>query len=216
MTALAPSTIVVAMEQLDQELAVLTERRQLLQQLLATFDDDNGDTVERATAAWRQVARDVGSTTDLNERFALVDAAPAPSSPKTPKTKPAPVGRKRGTKGRKYDYAEVAQVIVEGVAAGKSATAALIERYDVTVATAGWLMKRCRELGYSRDERVSFVPTPIERAPFDPQTARDAAAGPTVGRVQPIGGPIRQIAPTVAQRPERFSHDDVAAALGAS
>jgi hypothetical protein len=46
-TAIAPDTIVAAMAELDAGLAVLTQRRQLLQQLLATWDDEDGETVEQ-------------------------------------------------------------------------------------------------------------------------------------------------------------------------
>jgi hypothetical protein len=213
MTAIAPPTIVVAMEQLDSEVAVLIERRRLLQQLLATFDDADGNTVE-PTPAWTRVEVERESPEALNERFSIVDAEPV---------KPKPQPKATGTRPAKWNYVEVAQVLAAGVEAGKSASGSLVQHYGVNSAMAGYLMKRCRELGYTRDPKVSFVPTPIERTPFDPQVARDATAGPSTGRVRPLpGAPGRRTdleqkeAPAVEERAPRFGVEDALQALEAS
>jgi hypothetical protein len=210
MDTLAPSTIVVAMEQLDSELAVLSQRRQLLQQLLATWDDADGETV---TTAWVRVEREPEPPEQANERFAIVDAAPPATE--TP--------ARRGGRQKKWDYLEVAQVITDGVEAGKTATGSLVDHYGVNKGMAGFLMKRCRELGYTRDERTPFVSTPIERTSFDAEAARDRAAvasAPKDGRGggtpswQPTPRPVR---PMAAEAPApKFSVDDAVAALEAS
>ena len=193
-TAIAPDTIVAAMAELDAGLAVLTQRRQLLQQLLATWDDEDGETVEQPAIE-----------------------QPAPKAVKKPTERRSPVVTTAKQPGQKKgDFAEVAKVIADGVEAGKSASGSLVEHYGVNVGMAGYLMKRCRELGYSRDVRVSFVPTPIERTSFDAQAARDAVAGPATGPVKSFGLGQQKVEPPKPEPEPRYSVEDALTALEAS
>jgi hypothetical protein len=212
MTAIAPPTIVVAMEQLDSEVAVLIERRRLLQQLLATFDDADGNTVE-PTPAWTRVEREYETPESLNGRFAIVDAEPV---------KPTPQPKATGKRPAKWDYAEVAAE-ARKAPSGAPVARHLATVYGVSEKMGYHLIKRCRELGHIDDPKVSFVPTPIERTPFDPQVARDATAGPATGRVQPLpGAPGRRTdleqreTPAAEERAPRFGVEDALHALEAS
>ena len=62
MTAIAPTTIVAAMAELDQEVAALTERRRLLQELLATWDNTT-DTPDAAPATPAREVINFGAAT---------------------------------------------------------------------------------------------------------------------------------------------------------
>lgn len=202
MDALAPSTIVVAMEQLDTQLATLSERRQLLQQLLATYDDADGETVE---PTWVHVERDP-ATVATDEQFAIVDAAP--------KTKPAPRAM------RKWDYAAVADEVKKAPATMPVARH-LAQTYDIPEKTGYHLIKRCRELGYLDDPKVSFVPTPIERTSFDAEAARDRSVLASVPKEGKGGGaawqPAVRLTPSKPETPApKFGVDDVLGALEAS
>lgn len=179
-------TICDAMVAIDEELAVLTQRRRLLAELLATYQ------IQPPAAADVEADR------------------PAPA----PKKKPAPYVAQPANGGKaKWDYPEVAKVITVADERGQRRGAALNERYGVSSATAQWLVKRCREMSLIPDSKP-FTREPIERAPFDPQRARDEAAGPPVGRVQPLAAPIAPRASSAEPKPERFSTDAVASMLG--
>ena len=181
-------TICDAMVAIDEELAVLNRRRQLLSELLHTF----------------QVAPPAAE---------IEHDRPAPAAPAT-KKKPAPYVAQPANGGKaKWDYPEVAKVITVADERGQRRVAALNERYGVSSATAQWLVKRCREMSLIPDSKP-FTREPIERAPFDPQRARDEAAGPPVGRVQPLAAPIAPKTSTAEPKPERFSTDAVASMLG--
>lgn len=202
MDALAPSTIVVAMEQLDTQLATLSERRQLLQQLLATYDDADGNTVE--AAAWVRVERDPADVA-ANEQFAIVDAAPAPKTT-------------AGRKLQKWDYAAVAEVVRKAPTSMPVARH-LAQTYGIPEKTGYHLIKRCRELGYLEDPRVSFVPAPIERTSFDAEAARDRSVLASVPKEGKGGGavawqPEPRKQPATPEPPApKFTVDDAVAAL---
>lgn len=195
---ITPTTLNGAIEAIDSEVAVLNERRRRLAELLATFTTDSG---------WVHIER----TPDpkLNEQFALVDAEPAKPAPKP---KPSAKGRQL----RKWDYAEVAAVITQGVEAGKHASHALIDHYGVNKGMAAFLMKRCREQGYIADSKP-FTTAPIERAPFDPQAARDAVAGPPTGAVRPMFEmPLAAAKAAPAEPAPKFTTEDALSILEAS
>lgn len=202
MDAITPDALVAAMAELDQEVAVLTERRRLLQQLLATFDDEHGETIEpqRAYRLSDWVPAPVPVAVD--GQFALVDAKPARPEPQR--------------KNRKWNYDEVAAVINEAQRTGTGVGRALMEHFDVTLANAQKLVKQARKYGLVADTRESFVPTPIERVSFDAQAARDAVAGPAVGPVRSFGLGTSKPAPKPAEPEPRFTMADAVAALEAS
>lgn len=83
------------------------------------------------------------------------------------------------------DYAEVAKVYRDAVAAGRAPIRALMERFGVRETTAKNWPPICRKRGLL-DPAKPFTSEPITRAPFDPQKARDEQAGPSVGAVKPL------------------------------
>jgi len=111
-------TLVAAMAQIDGELVVLEQRRRLMQQLLATFDDADGLT-------------------------ALPDEPCEPLPMATPKTRTPGAGRKP-----KYDWQAIGEVARLTASAGQPVAAALAAEFNVNSTTAYWMVKRCRELGY--------------------------------------------------------------------
>jgi hypothetical protein len=111
-------TLVAAMAQIDGELVVLEQRRRLMQQLLATFDDADGLT-------------------------ALPDEPCEPLPMATPKTRKPGAGRKP-----KHDWQAIGEVAQLAAGAGQPVAAALAAEFNVNSTTAYWMVKRCRELGY--------------------------------------------------------------------
>lgn len=158
------STITTAIADLDDELALLTRRRQLLEEVLATYG---------GTTGWVEAPREVVPAAEANAQFALVDAKPAPK-----------------TAHRKWNYAEVAKAVRN--APGDIPAARHLSRlFGIPEKTGYHLIKRCRELGYLDDPQVPFVPaaarpkTPVRDLPkakpdsgmFDPQAVAEALGG---------------------------------------
>jgi hypothetical protein len=200
MTALAPTTIVVAMEQLDTQLATLSERRQLLQQLLATWDDPDGNTV------------------DVDLDLPTVNPSPAASPLATTTDRQRPP-KPADTKQRKWDYLEVANVAATAANKGQRASEVLAAHYGVTKAMSYFLLKRCRELSLLDDASRPFTTEPITRASFDAEAARDRAALAAAPR-EGAGGRSKSWAPEprpkaepVAEKAPRFSTADALAAI---
>lgn len=185
-------TITDAMVAIDEELAVLNWRRQLPSELLTTF--------QIAPPAAEVEADRPAPTLPTDLRQAI-------GSPRMPQ--PAKGGK------AKWDYPEIAAVILAADEGGERRVTVLVERYKVTPATAQWLVKRCREMSLIPGLKP-FTAEPITRAPFDPQVARDEAAGPKVGPVQWTPGTLGWPAgekPTAEPKPERFDAQAVAVML---
>jgi hypothetical protein len=117
MTVIA-DTLVAAMAQIDGELVVLEQRRRLMQQLLATFDD-----ADRLTALPDEPCE------------------PLPMAPVA--TRKPGAGRKP-----KHDWQAIGEVARLAAGAGQPVAAALAAEFNVNSTTAYWMVKRCRELGY--------------------------------------------------------------------
>lgn len=113
------STITQAITDLDDELALLTRRRQLLEDVLATYDGPGLAT-------------------------ALV-VAPAPAAPKS-KTAAKPKSKTAAAAQRKWDFQEIARVVDEALFDGKNPRLVLISRYEVNDAMSYYLMKQVKKL----------------------------------------------------------------------
>ena len=144
-------TIVAAMAQLDGELAVLEQRRRLMQQLLATFDNADGLTA--------------------------LPCEPCAPVPTVVATMPAPVATRKPGAGRKpkHDWQAIGEVARLAAGAGQPVAAAIAAEFNVNSTTAYWMVKRCRELGYL-GESQRFTAEPITRTEVNEQVARERAA----------------------------------------
>lgn len=120
---------------------------------------------------------------------------------------PAP----KRTKNAKHDWDAIGEIARIAQAAGQPIGRTLAEELGVNMTTANWMVKRCRELGHIAGSQ-RFTKEPMTREPFDPQKARDAAAGPKVGKVEWASGQ-RQQWPTIVQA--ALARYDVADAIAA-
>lgn len=122
--------------------------------------------------------------------------APAPKAKATPVGPKLATRKKAATSGRKVDtehWAAVAAWIVAAKVDGRYSLPALAEAFDTTTSTVSNWPGRCRQLGHDIDHlpttpapATSFTAEPITKGEFDEQAARDAVAGPPVGRVLPM------------------------------
>jgi hypothetical protein len=142
------SSIATAVEVLEAELAVLEQRRQLVEQALDLCRQLSGTITPPAPAAAPLAVRSVEP------------------KPKPTKAKPKPAEQRRTL--TKWNYDEVATVIDAGTADGKTAVQAIVDYYDVNAGMAQYLLKRVR----SRLAAAEHLPKgPSESGQFSPADA---------------------------------------------
>lgn len=144
-----------------------------LRDALTLLDDELATITRRRSAVLHAI-----TTFDLEDTLALVvEVAPAslPVAPAPPKARPA-----AGARPDKYDYPAIAKLVAAWAAAGEQPARLLADHQDVTIDMARYLIKRCKEKDLL-DEGLRPV-----RQPFSEDVARDAAAGPTTGKVAPM------------------------------
>lgn len=99
----------------------------------------------------------------------------------TPKARPPKPVKERRTRSSSIDYAAVAAWINKAKAEGTYSQAALAEAFGSRLSIVKNWSGVCRSMGLL-DAEPRATTEPITRAPFSEQVARDAVAGPAVGK----------------------------------
>lgn len=151
---------------------------------------DLSDTIAALRATLAQCDAEISRLDVTRAALRAALAAPVPTAADapaeqphqaTPKMHPPKPVKERRTRSSSIDYAAVAAWINQAKAEGTYSQAALADAFGRPVSSVKNWPGVCRSMGLL-DAEPRATTEPITRVPFSEQVARDAVAGPAVGK----------------------------------